>query len=203
LLHAQTAPALASRAGNRLRACFGTTTLALLASDQCRHADRRLFAAERLLERHLEIITQVAAAILPSPTAHDLAEHLVEDVGKATGGEAETTWVSATLLKGGMAEAIIGGTLLIVFKDVVSFVEVLEFLLGVLVAGIAIGVMLHCELAISSLEFVGAARLGDPECFVKVLFRHDRQGVRLEGLPLSLAPAEDPPGWPHPIPSRR
>ncbi len=76
-----------------------------------------------------------------------------------------------------MAKAIIGGALLIVFEDVVSFGEVLELLLGTLVAGIAVGVMLHRELAISPLELVGARRFGDAEDLVKVLFSHDRKAL--------------------------
>ncbi len=76
-----------------------------------------------------------------------------------------------------MAKAIIGGALLIVFEDVVSFGEVLELLLGTLVAGIAVGVILHRELAISPLELVGARRFGDAEDLVKVLFSHDRKAL--------------------------
>src|SRR4029077_15259346 len=148
--------------------------------------------------------TQIAAVVRPAlaapAAAHELAEHLVEDVGKATCGETETTRVSAALLKGGMAKTIVSGALLIVFEDVVGFVEVLEFLLGVLVAGIAIGMMLHGELAISPLEFVAARRFGDAEDLVKVLFCHDRPEVRLEVRP---HPGGRPTGVVASIPSRQ
>src|SRR5262245_3745383 len=164
---------MAPRAGYRLGARLGAAALALVASAQGRYADRRLLAPEGLLEREFEVVTQIVAAARPAPPAHDFAEHLVEDVGEASGAEAETTWMSAALFKSGMAKAIVSRTLLIVFEDVVGFVEVLEFLLGILVAGIAIGVMLHCELAISPLELVGARRFGDAEDLVKVLFRHN------------------------------
>ena len=160
LLHAQLPAAVAPRAGDRLGARFGAAALALVAGDQCRHADRRLLAAERLLERDLKVIAQVVATARPTlatPAAHDLAKHLLEDVGKAAGAEAETTRTgAAALFEGGMTKAVIGGALLIVFEDVVSFVDILEFLLGALVPGITIGVVLHCELAIGPLELVGA-----------------------------------------------
>src|SRR6516162_2290738 len=172
---------MAPRASYRLGAGLGTAALALLASDQSRDPDRRLLATEGLLERDLEVVWQISAAVRPTlaapAAAHELTEHLLENVGKAAGGEAKIARSAPTsVLEGGMTEPIIGGTLLIVFEDVVSFVEVLEFLLSALVAGIAIGVILHCELAIGPLEFVGARRFGDAEGLVKVLFRHDRQG---------------------------
>src|SRR6476660_7259218 len=56
------------------------------------------------------------------------------------------------IFKGGMAEAIIGGALLIVLQDVVGFVDFLEFDFGGVIAGIAIGVQLHRELAIIGFE---------------------------------------------------
>ncbi len=71
-----------------------------------------------LLERDFEVVAQVAAAARPAlaapAAAHELAEHLVEDVGKSA-GEAEIAGAaSAALLEGGMAEAVIGGALLVV-----------------------------------------------------------------------------------------
>ena len=61
------------------------------------------------------------------------------------------------LLEGGMAEAVIGGALLAVLQDVVGLVDFLEAVLAVLVAGIAVGVILHGELAERGLE-LGLAR---------------------------------------------
>src|SRR5271166_5918529 len=61
LLHSQAAPALTSRAGDRLRAGFGAAAVALVAGNQIGDADRRLLAAETLFERNFEIVSQVAA----------------------------------------------------------------------------------------------------------------------------------------------
>src|SRR3984893_11892536 len=73
-------PAVASRAGYRLGPSLGAGPVALLAGDQVRHPDRRLLAAEGLLERNLEVVAQVVAAARPAlaaPSAHELAHRLV------------------------------------------------------------------------------------------------------------------------------
>jgi hypothetical protein len=54
-----------------------------------------------------------------------------------------------------MAEAVIGGALLIVLKDVIGFADILKALLGLLIARIAIRVTLHGELAVGLLEVFG------------------------------------------------
>ena len=51
-----------------------------------------------------------------------------------------------------MAEAVIGGALLAVLQDVVGLVDFLELVLAVFVARIAIGMVLHGELAERGLE---------------------------------------------------
>src|SRR6266567_1726245 len=78
----------------------------------------------------------------------------------------------ATLLEGRMAEAIIGGTLLLVFQDVVGFVDFLELRLAVLVAGIAVRMPLHRQLAIGGLELAIACGALDLEDFVKIALGH-------------------------------
>src|SRR5437667_3601175 len=108
---------MAAGAGDRLRAGLGPASLALVARDQCRHAYRRLLAAEALLEGNLEIVPQVVAAVrsrLAAPAPHELAEHLVENVGEAAREAKVARTPSAALLKRSMAEAVIGGALLIV-----------------------------------------------------------------------------------------
>jgi len=64
----------------------------------------------------------------------------------------------SAVLEGGMAEAIIGGALVAVLEHVIGFVDLLEFVLAG-VAGIAVGMILHGELAKRGLQLriVGAA----------------------------------------------
>ena len=63
---------------------------------------------------------------------------------------------AAALLERGVAEAVVGGALLVVLQDVVGLVDFLELGLGLLVARVAVGVILHRELAIRLLQVVRA-----------------------------------------------
>ena len=116
------------------------------------HPNRRLLAAETFLERDFQVVAEIAAAarsaLAAASAAHELAEHLVEDVGKPSGKAEIAGAAPAPLLKGGMTKAVIGGALLIILEDVVGLVDLLEFLFGALVTRVAIRVMLHRELAI-------------------------------------------------------
>src|SRR5258705_3204937 len=76
------------------------------------------------------------------------------------------------LLEGRVAEAVVGGALLLVLQDVVGLVDFLELRLALLVAGIAIGVPLHRELAIGGLEFAVARAALYFEEFVVVDLGH-------------------------------
>ena len=89
-----------------------------------------------------------------------------------------------------MAEAVIGGALLIVLQDVVGLADFLEFLLGALVARVAVRVMLHRELAIGLLQLVGARRFGHAEDLVKVLLSHGRRAFGIEFRRQRVTPAE-------------
>src|SRR5579875_1047136 len=180
LLRAHAALAVAGRAVDRPRARLGAVAPAGVASDERRHAHRRLFAVERLFERDLEIVAQVAAAQVGAllAAAHELAEHLVEDVGESGAearAEAEIAAARAPAgLEGGVAEAIVGGTLLLVLEDVVGLVDFLEALLGLGVARIAVRVILHGELAVGPLELLRRRAARHAEGLVKVALRHRR-----------------------------
>ena len=143
----------------------------------CGRGSRR--AAEALLERNFEIIPQIAAAarpVLAAPAAaHKFAEHLVEDIGEAA-GKAEIAGSSRTaLLKCSMTEAIVGGTPLIVLQDVIRLIDTFEFAFRIFITRIAVGVILHRELAVGSLQVVGAGGSGDAEDLVKILLCHRRR----------------------------
>src|SRR5712671_1000068 len=153
LLDARPSATVAGRARDWFGAGLGAAAFALLAGDQGLYSNRRLLAAEAILERDLEVIPKIAAAAgscLAAPAAvHELAEHLVEDVGKPSGKAKIARTAPTSLLEGGMTKAIIGGPLLVILEDVIGFVDFLEFLLGALVARVAVRMMLHRECAIS------------------------------------------------------
>ena len=71
-----------------------------------------------------------------------------------------------------MAEAVVGGALLVVLQDVVGLVDFLELRLGLLVAGIAIRMVLHRELAVGLLQVVGARVPRHAQRGVIILFGH-------------------------------
>jgi putative exporter of polyketide antibiotics len=59
-----------------------------------------------------------------------------------------------------VAEAVVGGALLPVLQDVIGLVDLLELMLAFLVAGIAVGMPLHRELAIGGLHLrLGRVRI--------------------------------------------
>src|SRR6202008_1707006 len=92
-------------------------------------------------------------------TAATHAEEIVEDVGESRGHVTEAAGRprSAAVLEGRMSEAVIGCALVRVLEDFVGLVDLLETSLAALVAGIAIGMPFHRELAERRLQ-LGIAR---------------------------------------------
>src|SRR5690606_11525539 len=119
--------------------------------------DLRRLADKGFLQRNFHIVAQVCPALAPAGraalTSHHLAENIVEYVGKTTGRET-TRARSAAIFKGGMAEAVIGRALLRVLEALIGLVDLLELVLAGLVAGVAVGVELHGELAERTLQFL-------------------------------------------------
>ncbi len=140
-----------------LRAGLGAGAGAGLAGDRGRNAHLRGLAGEGLLEADLHVVAQVGAALAAGAAAAPAAAHaeqIVEDVGEGRGevGAEAAGAAGPAVLEGGMAEAVIGGALLGVLQDLVGLVDLLEAVLAVLVAGIAVGMPLHGELAERGLE---------------------------------------------------
>src|SRR5262245_15954713 len=164
------------RTGARPGAGLGTAARAGLADDGRRDADLRGLAAKGLLEGDLHVVAQVCSALASgtaaAPAAHP--EQIVEDVGKR-GGKVGTEAAAAAMLEGRMAETIVGGALIAVLEHVVGLVDLLETMLAILVAWIAIRVVLHGELAERGLEL----GLGLPAChaqdLVVVALAHDQR----------------------------
>src|SRR5438270_908057 len=112
---------------------------------------------------------------VPSSTpaaAH--AEQIFENIREARGKiRAEAVRLSgAALLECRMAEPVVSGALLLVLQDVIGFVDFLEMMLAILVAGIAIGVPLHRELAVRRLHLRVGRGARYAENFVVVALGH-------------------------------
>jgi len=76
----------------------------------------------------------------------------------------------APMGKGGVAEAIVGGTLIGVHENIISLPQLLKFFFRMRILRIFVRMELHCELAISALDLlVGDVSL-DAKHFVIVAF---------------------------------
>jgi len=78
----------------------------------------------------------------------------------------------AALLEGGVAETVIGRALVAVLQDVIGLVDFLEFVLAFRIAGIAIGMVLHGELAERRFEFGLRAGPGNLQHLIVIAFGH-------------------------------
>ena len=161
-------------AGRELR--LGATATARLALREGVDPHRGLLALEGFLDRDFEVVAQIAAAAVGAGIAATAAhgpEHLLENVGEPAREAAKPAGAAhAALLERRVAKAVVCGALLLILKDVVGLVDILEFLLGGLVSRITVGVMLHRHLAKGLPQFVGAGAFGDAEGFVIILLSH-------------------------------
>ena len=77
----------------------------------------------------------------------------------------------------GMAELVVGRALLAVRQDLVGFLGFLEVLLGLGIVRVAVGVPLHCELAISALDVLFRGVLVHSQHFVVIALCHFRYSL--------------------------
>jgi hypothetical protein len=96
------------------------------------------------------------------------------------------------MLECGMAKAVISRTLVRVFEDLIGLVDLFEADFAALVAGIAIGMPLHRELAKGGFQFTFVRRALDPQNVVIAVLGHARvhprhlcRGVIAEPYPVA------------------
>ena len=125
---------------------------------------------EGLLKLDLDIDAQIRPAPGPAPAMGSAPEQLPEQIVERPAErrphqvfevvEAAGSGPAAAVLERGVAHPVIGRPLLRVRQDRIGLVDVLEPRLGVRAVGIAVGVVLHGELAERRLQlFVGRAAL--------------------------------------------
>ena len=76
------------------------------------------------------------------------------------------------VLEGGVPEALIGGALVGVLQNLIGLAKFLEFVFGRVVAGVAIGMAFHRQLAIGDFQILGCAAVRDPEDLVIIALTH-------------------------------
>ena len=166
-----------------LRACGGrgprlrAGAAAGLARFVPRNLDGGRGALGRFIERDLEVVAEIAAALrsaAPLP-AKQVAktEHVAEDVAEVELVEDRRIEAAARSgLDARVAEAIVLAALVRVGEDGVRLGALLEMFLGRLVAGVAVGVVLHRLLAIGALDLAVARVPRHAEDFVVVPLAH-------------------------------
>jgi len=162
------------RASHRAATFFRPGTITLAACHQHWHLDRGLGAADGFFQRQLQVITQVRATLhattLLASTAENIAEYVAENIAETfrTTETAATThgWIDA-----GMAELIVGRTLFGIGQNLVGFLDLFEFLLGVLgiiLVPIRMVFHRHAPIAFLDLGFTGVSI--DFQQFIKIFF---------------------------------
>ena len=130
LRRAHAAMAVAGGTGARLRSLLGAGPGAFLAQHGGRHIEFRRLPLEGLLERDLEIGAAIGAAFAPLAAtalprvAEEGIENIRHEVGEV-GPEARPAG-AVSLRESLVSETIIGGALLAVGEDLISFVDLLE-----------------------------------------------------------------------------
>src|SRR6202162_1030136 len=172
------AVATAGRTGLGLRSRLGARAGAGFAGHRGRDANLRGLADKRLFEADLHVVAQVRPALASGRAAARSrhAENALENIreGRAEIGAEAGCAAGAAVLEGGMAETIIGGALVAVLEHVIGLVDLLEAVLGLLVAGVAVRVAFHRELAERGLEFRFAGSAPHAKDFVVIPFGHYR-----------------------------
>jgi hypothetical protein len=172
LLHTHLTVPVARRALCRLGAGLRARAFARLALFHRRNADARLGAARGVLERDLEVVAKVGTPKhggARAPAAEDVAENVAESVGEpaepGAGAGRRRVYACVTVLVVGRALPGIG-------ENFVGFLRLLEALFGLGVIGVAIGMVLHRELAIGLLEVILGRIACDAEHLVIISFCH-------------------------------
>ncbi len=160
-----------ARAG--LRAGPGTH----VAGEARGHANFGGLAGERFLQRDFHVVAQIRTALAAAPlaaaasAAHEVAEDVVEDVRHGR-GEVTVEAAARSTLEGGMTEAVIRRATLRVLEAFVGLADFPETDFGGVIAGVAIGMKLHRELAVARLEARVVAGADYAQHLVEVALAH-------------------------------
>jgi hypothetical protein len=155
-----------------------------LAGSFLRDADRHLRALDGLLERqpHLGLEVSPSRPLGPAPAPEDVGEDVAEGAeAAAPARRTKRRWVEAEAAAPEHPSGVVLLALLRIGQRRVSLLHLLEALLCLLVARIAVGMKLPCEFPVRLLDLVLRGVLGNSEDVV-VVARHHRSCDPSAGL---------------------
>jgi hypothetical protein len=165
-------------AGYRGFAGSGAGTPTLCACLMMTHRDFGFRAEHRFFKFQIDVFAEISASLGTRTLAGVAAsedvsdpEDVSEDIAKVLEPSAAETCACRTVpTDPSMAEPVVQGTFFTIAKDGVGFARLLELLLRVGVVGIAVGMELQGESAISTLNLLVARLPGDAKNFIVVAF---------------------------------
>jgi hypothetical protein len=159
-----------------------------------RDLDRRLEPLEHVVQLDLEVVAEIGAALAATATSRagagapeEIAEEPLEDVAEVPEiAEVLETSAGRAGSHAGVAEAVVGLTLLGVREDGVGLRRLFEALLRTRIVGIAIGMIAHGNLPIGPLQCVLIHVSRDAQNLVVVALRQSLEPSEPLGLRRSV-----------------
>src|SRR5690606_7163894 len=171
LLRAHLAMAPAQVAGPARGARFRARSAAGFASGGNFHLDLGRFAVEGVFQPDLHVVTQIGPPARPGAlpaAAEGAAEDRFENIADIAEIGMLLPLAAHPLGKGLMPETVIGGAFLRVLQTVIGDADGLEPRLAVGTAGVAVGVILHRQLAIGGFDRPPIGVAADLQQFVEI-----------------------------------
>src|SRR5262249_49705290 len=149
---------------------------ALVARFIAAHLDFGLLAEGGLFEGQRQVAAGVTAALrpaAPASAAHVHAEKVAEDIAEDIAEIGEVGRIEAAeaaAVQAGMSVLVIASALVRVHQHTVRLGALLELLFRLAVPRIAVGMVLHRQLAVGALDLLVGGRAGHAQDFVVVTF---------------------------------
>src|SRR4030095_3630344 len=172
--------AAAGRTVNRTRTRLSPAAMTLVTGIELLDFNLFFDPESRFFEADLHVVTQIrsALAIFSAPACAS-KECLENSAAESTSAKdfaenveriMETTETSATRGKGSVTEAVVGGALIRIHKDIISFPKLLEFFLGMRIVRVFVRMKLDGEFTISALNLLFGGIPHHAKHFVVIAF---------------------------------
>jgi len=169
--HAHLTNTAAGATGGRLGSLAGAAAITDFAAHQAGHADGGGDTPHCFLQVELEVVAQVRTprrAAATATTAENIAKYIAENIAETTGTTLTTSAIAETF----MTKAVVGGALFGIGEHFIGLGGFLEFVLGIVVVGIAVGVVFHRHPPVRLLDVSLRGAPIDAQYFVVIPFSH-------------------------------